>query len=121
MPFDNALDTEAVFKVRWDKVDPYDYCHDNINYDAVSLFVDKFSTETGFHADMGIEDNIAKYARYMKNGRYDPKKVSRSLMRILNVFRKRYNQDNITTLDELKYASILAEEFLRVIYAREGY
>lgn len=121
MPFDNALDTEATFRVRWDKLDPYDYCHDNINYEAVSFFVDKFSTETGFHHEIGIEDNVSKYARFMQKGRYNPKKVSQSLMRILNVFRKRYNQACITTVDELKYASILAEEYLRGVYAREGY
>lgn len=121
MSFDNVLDKEAVFKVRWDKIDPHDYIIDNINQEAVSFFVDKFSTETGFHHDMGIEDNVSKYARYMQKGRYDPKKVSQSLMRILNVFRKRYNMADITNVDELKYASILAEEYLRGIYAREGY
>lgn len=109
------------FDLRWDKTDPYDYDSANVDMEAVSDFVNRFSTETGFHVDMGIEDNIAKYAAFMRRGKYNPVKVSQSLMRILNVFRKRYQQNQITNVDELKYASILAEEFLRGVYAREGY
>jgi hypothetical protein len=108
------------FVVRWDKEDPHDFDIQNINEDALVEFVNHFLSEEGFHADIGIHDNFHKYARFIAKGRYKPERVAQSLMRILNVFRKRYQKDDITTLDELKYAAILSEEALRKLFVIES-
>lgn len=102
-----------IIATRWDKVDPYDYDLTSIDQDAVFSFVESFANEKGFLAALGIDDNITKYSSFMKKGKYNPKKVTQSLMRILNVFRKRYKQDGINNLDELKLAGIMLEESIR--------
>jgi hypothetical protein len=114
-PFDPDIVTvDTIGSVRWDKVDPFTFDHpdlEDVYAERVRDVVDAFCEDVNFQREFNMDENARIYASYKKRGKYDVKKVTQNLMRILNVYRKKKGI-NIYTLDELKIAAIQLEEII---------
>lgn len=105
---------DPIGSVRWDKADPYDAIDSlKIDDDIVKELVDSISQDASFIQAIGLDQNITKYGMYKRSGKYNKMKVAQSMMRIINVYRKKNNK-KINNLDELKLAAVKMEE---IIYA----
>lgn len=109
-----ALDNDPIGSVRWDKANPFDAIDSlQVDDDVVKDLVDSISQDVQFIQSIGLDQNIAKYGMYKRSGKYNSIKVARSMMRIINVYRKKHHK-KINNLDELKLAAVKMEE---IIYA----
>lgn len=100
---------DPIGSVRWDKVNPFEAIDSlNASDDVVKELVDGLSQDVSFIKYIGLEENISKYGMYKKSGKYDKMRVTQSLMRIINVYRKKKNK-KINHLDELKLAAVKME------------
>lgn len=104
---------DPIGSVRWDKIQlpkwddntamRYSDARESINFESADEFVNRFMDDRKFWESIQLNDNIIIYAKYKIKRNYDPYLVVRALMRIANVYRKKVQDDSITTLNEIIY------------------
>lgn len=109
-----SIDNDPIGSVRWDKANPYDAIDSlQVDDDIVKDLVDSISQDASFIQSIGLDQNITMYGMYKRSGKYNKMKVAQSMMRIINVYRKKHRK-RINNLDEIKLAAVKMEE---IIYA----
>lgn len=109
---DAVTKVDPIGSVRWDKIQlPNWDDHTVMNYSdartinffACEQFIRRFWDDGKFWDSIGMHDNIAIYGKYRMKRKYNPYSVVRSMMRIVNVYRKKTRDDTITSLNEIIY------------------
>lgn len=104
----------ATFNTRWDKLDIQNFNNENVNWNNVNVFLADFMAEKSFLDDIDFDINFNKYLGYYRRGKYNRGKVQQALIRVLNVYRKRYNRTEIVNLDELQAAAVSLEQEIEI-------
>jgi hypothetical protein len=102
------------FNTRWDKLNPGSFNPDNVNWNNVNLFLSDFMAEKSFLDEISFDVNFGKYLSYFRRGKYNKLKVQQGLIRVLNVYRKRYQRTEIVNLDELQAAAVDLEHEIMI-------